>query len=104
MAANPNNVISVNAASTNITTSAYVVLSASTPIPCTKILVVNTTTKIIKLAIGATGSEVDLIAAPSGYPVLIDIGLNIMPRGSQINLEALDASAPTGFVAVSLIP
>ena len=94
MAANPNNVISVNAASTNITTSAYVVLSASTPIPCTKILVV----------IGATGSEVDLIAAPSGYPVLIDIGLNIMPRGSQINLEALDASATTGFLAVSLIP
>ena len=91
-------------ASTNITNSAYVALIASTPIPCSKMAICNTSAQPITVAIGAAGSEVDLVTVGPALALVIDIGLNICPAGSRVALESAGATASTGFVSVSLIP
>lgn len=104
MAANHANVISVDASGTNITNAAYVQLSASTPIYTAKIVIVNNTSSIIRVAVGAAGSEVDLVAVNASSQMTVDLGLNVVAKGSRVSLIALGATASTGFVAVSLIP
>lgn len=103
-AANHANVLSLNAATTNVTTSAYVQLVASSPVATTNIVVSNSTGQVLVIAFGASGSEIDQIAvAPTTGLVNLDLG-SILPAGSRVSVEALGASATTGFVTVSLIP
>lgn len=104
MSANQNNIVSINTASTSITTGAYVQLSSATPIPTSKISIINNTSSIIKLAYGASGSETDLVAVLKTSQVTIDLGLNVLPSGARLSLEALDATASAGFIAVALLP
>lgn len=97
------NILSINTASTNITTSAYVQLSASSPITTRKVLVANGTSSIILVAIGAAGSEQGLFAIFNSASVIIDLS-NTLPAGSRISLEAVSATASSGYVTVSLMP
>ena len=92
---------SLSYASTNVTTSAYVVLIASTVTSCKKLEIVDSSTKLIKLATGATGSEVDICTAAISGTVIVD---QYIPQGTQISIKAIDASATSGYIAVSLIP
>lgn len=88
-------------ASTNVTTSAYVTLVASTPYTTCKVVVQDTSTKIIKLAVGSAGNEVDLATAPvSGMYVLP----TCVPASSRISAKAVDASATTGYNILSFLP
>lgn len=104
MAVNQNNVVTLSASSTNIPTGSYVQLVASSVIPTSRLVVVNTTSSIVKLAYGASGSETDLLAVlPSGM-LSIDVGLNILPVGTRLALEAIGTAVTTGFVSVSLMP
>ena len=103
MSASVANILSINTASTSITTSAFVQLSASTPIPSANLLIANATTSIIIVGIGAAGSEVGLVAVGASSQQIIELG-NILPAGSRISLEALNATASSGYISVSLIP
>lgn len=104
LAANPNNVVSLDAATTNITTSGYATLVASTPIGTTQIVVVNTTSSIVSLAVGKAGSEVDLAAVHGGDQISFYVGLNVLSQGVRLSLRAVDTTASTGYVTVSLLP
>lgn len=81
-------------AATNVTTSAYVQLIASTTNALNIVCMSNSSGSIIKVATGAAASEVDRFYVPGGgslcYP------LNIA-ASTRISLEALDATASTGY-------
>lgn len=87
--------------STNVTTGAYVTLDPSTSVSVGKLLIVDTSTQLLKLAVGAAGSEVDVCAFQgNGYPVLISI---YIPNGSRLSLKAISGTASSGYNAVSLL-
>lgn len=87
-------------ATTNVTTSAYVSIG-TTQVSCRMIELTDSSTKIVKLAIGASGSQTDICTcAVSGT---VKIPYYLVP-GTQLWLEAVDASATTGYNVVSLIP
>jgi len=97
------NVLSLSATSTNIPTSSYVQLSSSSPIPASKLVIVNTTSSIVTLGTGSSGSEVGLVAVlPSGMAVL-QLGA-VLSSGTRLALEAIGSAASSGYVTVSLIP
>ena len=97
------NILSLNSASTNITTSAYVELSASSPIPTSKLVIMNKTSSIIALGTGASGSEIGLVATGPSLQTVVDLGA-VLPAGTRLALIAIDATASSGYVSVSLMP
>lgn len=103
MAANHAAVVSL-AGSTPIATGAYTVLDAATPFKTSKIIIANGTDQSVTLAIGATGSEVDLVCVGKGATVVLDLSLNQMPAGSNLSVEAVGAATTTGTYTLSMIP
>lgn len=97
------NIVSIVASTTNITTSAYVQLSASTPVATQKIVVANGTGQNLIIAVGAAGSEQGIIAVGTLMSAVIPLSYNI-PAGSRLSLEAIGATANTGTISVSLLP
>lgn len=87
--------------STNVTTGAYVTLIASTSIPTARLQILDTSGKILRLAIGAAGSEVDICSTAVSGVVIIPY---YIPAGTRIAIEAIDANATTGYNVLSLIP
>lgn len=96
------NILKIDTSATNITTSAYVQLSASTPITTRKVVISNGTSSILLMAIGASGSEVGLFAITATSSLVVELS-NTLPAGSRISLEAVSATASSGFVTVSLL-
>lgn len=93
------NISTLAYATTNVTTSAYVVLVTSLPISASHVLVCDTSTKLVKIAVGATGSEYDIFTAPiSGCAT---IGPKYLKAGIQLSIKAIDANATTGFNTLS---
>lgn len=88
-------------ATTNATTTAYTTLVTATAIPFTTFFVCDTSGKFIKLATGAAGSEVDLIGAPVSGCVQIETG-KLISVGTRISFKAMDATASTGGLMLSL--
>lgn len=86
---------------TNVTTSAYVTLSASTPASCSNLVIIDTSTQLLKIAMGAAGSEIDL-GAFQGNGTQFTIPAYI-PAGSRLSLKAISASATSGFNVVSFL-
>lgn len=86
-------------ATTNVTTSAYVTLVASIP-ACSKIQILDTSGKILKLAIGAAGSEIDICTCPVTGSIVVP---TYIPAGQRLSIKAIDASATTGYNAVSFL-
>lgn len=87
--------------SINITSGAYVQLSASLPAACSGIEVQNTSSKAIKLAVGGAGSEVDqFVIAPSMPSTIIPIEIG---KGKRLAAKALGADATTGFLIVNFL-
>lgn len=85
---------------TNVTTSAYVTLAASTSVSCGHLLIVDTSAQLMKLATGAAGFEVDVCAFQgNGYPVVVPI---YIPAGTRLSLKAISANATSGYNTVSL--
>jgi len=99
-----NQIYSIDTASTNVTSGAYVELAASTPFNTLRILATDTTGKILKLAVGAAGQEVDLFQLPVNGSQLIPLSsLSNVPAGSRLSLKALGASATSGLSAITLL-
>lgn len=101
MAANTSQVNVLSYGSTNVSTSAYTTLFASTAISCGKIQILDSSTKILKLAIGAAGSELDICTIAVSGCIIVPY---YIPAGSRISIKAVDANATTGYNVVSLIP
>lgn len=100
-AANTSQVNVLSYSSTNVTTSAYVQLIASTSTSAGHLEVCDTSAHLLKIASGAAGSETDLFTVqPSGCVVL---SIYLVP-GTRLSIEAIDANATTGFNTVSLLP
>lgn len=95
------NVSSLSYAVTNVTTSAYVTILASTPVPTSKMIICDTSTHILKLATGSAGNEVDLFTVPVNSCIGYSLTTTV-PAGTRFSLKAIDASATTGFNTVSL--
>ena len=88
-------------AGTNVTTSAYVTLVASTPYNVSKFQMCDTSTKILKFATGSAGNEVDLWTNTVSGCVLIPVAIS---AGSRIAVEAVDATASSGYNTLSFFP
>ena len=92
--------------STNVTTSAYVQLFASTVKGVKAISVLNTGSAPIKVAFGAAGSEVDqIVVAPSSSsgvngPVVYPLAAGYATR---ISVESLVQTNSTGELDVNLL-
>jgi hypothetical protein len=93
--------VSVHAyGSGNVTTSAYTTLIAATAVSCGRIAISDTSTKLLKLAIGDADSEIDICQCPVSGIVVIPV---YIPAGSRISIKAIDATATTGYNVVSLL-
>lgn len=88
-------------ASGNVTTSAYTTLIASTAVAAGSLEVCDTSTKLLKLAVGADGVEVDFMTAGPSNCVVVR---SYIAPGSRISIKAIDATASTGYNLLSLLP
>lgn len=94
---------SLSTSVTNVTTGAWVQLSAATTKPASFMEVFNQTTKILILAVGAPGSEVEL-------PLFVYPGISsqivpfdsMIPKGSRLSVRAVDATANTGYLLLNM--
>lgn len=87
--------------STNVTTSAYTTLVASADTSYGRIEILDTSGKILKIAIGAEGSEIDICSVAVSGTIVIPY---FIAAGSRISIKAIDASATSGYNVLSLIP
>jgi hypothetical protein len=101
MAANTSQVHVTVYSSTNVSTSAYTELFSSTPIACSKLEILDTSTKILKLAVGPDGSEVDICTIAVSGTIVVPY---YIPQGSRISIKAIDATASSGYNVTSLLP
>lgn len=88
-------------ASTNVTTGAYVTLVASSPISVSKLQICDTSTKLLKIALGASGSEMDICTVQVSGCVVVPY---YIPAGSRLSIEAVDATASAGYNTLSFVP
>lgn len=87
-------------ATTNVTTSSYVTIVASTVAPFSSLFICDSSGHFLKIAIGAAGSEVDLTGVP--YNSCFDVQLGkLISAGSRISVKALDATATSGGIMIS---
>lgn len=86
-------------ASSNVTTSAYVQLVASTSAAASKVEIFDSSGECMILAVGGAGSEVDqLYIFPGGNgPVSLTI-----PAASRISVKAKTGTASEGYLAINL--
>lgn len=95
--------INVAAASTTITSAAYVQLDAATDASCTALAVFNSTAQVIYLATGAASSEnrIKYDIPPSTSAVhIIKLGI---AKGLRLSARAVAADATTGFLVVNCL-
>jgi hypothetical protein len=99
------NILTINTSSTNIGTSSYVQLSASIPIGTCRIVLANATTSLLILGYGASGSETGYVCIGGGATLQVDVpSTAIMPKGTRLALIAVDSTASSGYVTVTLLP
>jgi hypothetical protein len=105
VAANTSQVSAYSYGSGSVTTSAYTTIINSTSISCGNLQLIDTSGKIIKIAVGPAGSEVDVaVCIPSGTGA--NAGQVVpcyIPAGSRIAIKAIDATASSGYNLVSLL-
>lgn len=100
MAVNSANINVLAYASTNVGTSSYVTLFASTPINTRGFEIVDTSGQVLKLAYGPAGSEVDFAIVPVSGQIYIPF---FTDAGIRISIKSVSASATTGYNAIALI-
>ena len=84
--------------STNITTSAWVEVDASIDEPASAVELFNGSGRLLKLALGAAASEVEIpyYLSPGGSSILVS--LYDFPKGSRLSVRAVDATASSGLI------
>lgn len=87
-------------ASNNVTTSSYVTLINSIPITCSKIMITDTSGKLMKIAVGSVLNEIELCSCPVNGSIVIPAYLI---QGQRLAIVAIDATATTGYNVVSFL-
>jgi hypothetical protein len=85
--------------STNVTTSAYVQLVASTSAATKRLQIFDSSGQTMILAVGGSGSEVDKFYI---FPGGIDINYAI-PAGSRISVKAVSGTASVGELSINFL-
>jgi hypothetical protein len=86
--------------STNVTTSAYVELDSSLNGSVRALDVFDSSGRVLLLAIGAAGSEIDqLMIPPGGLSGLVHF---YAEKGNRLSIKAVDASATSGQLVINL--
>jgi hypothetical protein len=92
--------VAVNAATTNITTSAWAQIVAAMPKACTAVEVYNPSGSTLQIAVGGAGSEVALpyTIIPGGEttPIPLEIA-----KGARVTLKAIDTTVSTGYITIN---
>lgn len=97
------NILALNTASTSVTTSAFVQLSSSTPIVASHLMIANETTSNIIVAFGASGSEIGFCAIGPSSTQTVQVN-PLLASAIRVSLKAVDATASSGWITVSLLP
>lgn len=92
----------LNYSTTNVTTSAYTEVVHSLSSSFGKIEVLDTSGKIVKIAFGAAGSEVDYCTCPVSGSIVIP--LSFIAQGTRVSIKAVDANATSGYNIISFLP
>jgi hypothetical protein len=87
--------------SVNVTTSAYVQLDDALNHDVRGISAFDSSGKTLKLALGASGSEVDIphYIPPGGTDGVVPIKAS---RGDRLSIRAVDATASSGVIILNL--
>jgi hypothetical protein len=89
--------------STTITTAAYVQLVASTAVSCSQLVIFNSSSKAIVLALGAASSEANIqYDIPPSANILTTIPVRI-PSGLRLSAKAVAADATTGLLIINCL-
>lgn len=91
--------IYVSYSSTNVTTSAYVELIASTTAATKRVCIFDSSGQAMIFAVGGSGSEVTQLYVPPGGAEF-DLAI---PASSRIAIKALTASATSGYILINLL-
>lgn len=83
----------------NVSTSAYTVLLASMPYSSSHLEICDSSGHLLKIATGATGSEMDVASVPISGCIIVPL---YIAAGTQISIKAIDANATTGFNVISI--
>lgn len=114
MAANISQIGFIACASTNVTSTSYVQINfgteaanpatyPNTPISCGKLQITDTSGKILKIASGASGSQVDMYTCSPNGSIIVN---QYLAPNTSLWAKAIDSTnnASTGYISVSLVP
>jgi len=91
----------INYVSTNVTTSAYTEITASTTGAINRLYIADTSGSALIIAVGGAGSEVDqLYVGPGGSDAPYELNV---PSGSRLSIKALDANATSGRLILTAL-
>lgn len=101
MAANTSQVIVLNYGTTNVTSSAYVELVLATPITVSKLQISDSSSYIVKFAIGASGSQIDICTNAISATTIVPI---YIPAGNTLWVKSVNESTiSSGYLTVSFV-
>jgi hypothetical protein len=85
----------------NVTTSAYVEVTASTSGAINRLYIADTSGSAMILATGGAGSEVDqLYIGPGGNEAPFELAI---PTATRVSIKALDVSATSGQMIITAL-
>lgn len=91
----------INYVSTNVTTSAYTEITASTTGAINRLYIADTSGSALIIAVGSAGSENDqLYVGPGGSDAPYELNV---PSGSRLSIKALDTSATSGRLILTAL-
>lgn len=91
----------INYSSTNVTTSAYTQITASTSGAINRLYIADTSGSALIIAVGGAGSENDqLYVGPGGSDAPYELNV---PSGSRLSIKALDANATSGRLILTAL-
>jgi hypothetical protein len=95
--------LALDIANNNVATNAYKQITAATTVALSFLDIYNGSTKILILAIGGAGNEVDLAYIYPGISSQVLPFDSMIPKGTRVSVKALDANATTGYLVMNLI-
>lgn len=90
------------AAPTSLTV--YTQIFAATPFNTSKLVLANNTDQNMTIALGAAGSEIDLVCVAKGTTLDLNLSLNQCLKNTRISAHAAGAVGSSGYLTVSVLP
>lgn len=84
--------------SVNVTTSAYVQLTASTASAITKLEIFDSSGSVLVLATGAAASEIDLLYIMPGGNGMVEV---TVAASTRLSIKAIDTNATSGQIVIN---